>query len=330
MQIMMLAAGRSSRLGPLGQQKPKPLVPVCGHAAISFGLALCRQAGFTDVVINLHHEGGQIEQHVRDGADFGVRVRYSHESELLDTGGGVVRARPLFRSEPIMVLNAKVVAEMDLAAIAAAFDNAGADVEALMVVRPLPAGQTFAPVEVDARGRVIAIRGQKGSVPAQGQSRPCLFTGVHILSTRLLDRLPKSGPSDVIADGYLKALQEGAKVVALQHFGYFAEHSTPERYLAGSLDLLAAPHLLTHPPSPLVGIDADALVDATARIVQPVRIKAGAMIEAGCTVGPNVVLDTGAVAKAGAKIKNAVVWPGGVAIGELQNVVVTQEGVVTV
>src|SRR5688500_10234635 len=110
MQVMILAAGKSTRLGSLGAVLPKPLVPVCGYPAITFGLALCRHAGLHDVVVNLHHHGDLIREALGDGAAHRVKIAYSDEAEeLLGTGGGVKRARGLFRSEPVLIMNGKVV-----------------------------------------------------------------------------------------------------------------------------------------------------------------------------------------------------------------------------
>ncbi len=103
MQVMLLAAGRSTRLGALGLALPKPLVPVCGHAPLTFGLALCRAAGLRDVVVNLHHHGATIRAALGSGDAFGVSLKYSDEPDLLGTGGGLVAARPLFSSEPVLV-----------------------------------------------------------------------------------------------------------------------------------------------------------------------------------------------------------------------------------
>src|SRR3954471_2617048 len=104
MQVMLLAAGRSTRLGALGEQLPKPLVPICGYPAITYGLALCRAAGLTDIVVNLHHHGDMLREALGDGARFGVRLRYSIEEDLLGTGGGLAKARKLFAPGPVLVM----------------------------------------------------------------------------------------------------------------------------------------------------------------------------------------------------------------------------------
>ena len=119
MQVMILAAGRSTRLGTLGLAFPKPLLPVCGHPAISYA-ALCWQAGLHDIVIDLHHHGDKLGKTLGDGSQFGVNLRYSVEDELLGTGGGVGKARSLFSSELVLVINGKVAAYVDLRAVIAA------------------------------------------------------------------------------------------------------------------------------------------------------------------------------------------------------------------
>jgi mannose-1-phosphate guanylyltransferase len=323
MQVMLLAAGRSTRLGDLGAVLPKPLVPICGYPAITFALALCRRAGLTDVVVNLHHHGELVRQALGDGAAHGVAIRYSVEEELLGTGGGLAHARPLFRSEPVLVMNGKVVADVDLAAVIAAHRAAPAGTEATMVLRPDAHLDQWSPVGVDLTGRVVTLRQQRTDHTPVGMISDRMFTGIHILEPALLDRLPSSGVSDVIGEGYLPALRAGAPIHSLTMIGYFAEHSTPERYLAGNLALLRDPTLVPVPPGPLVGVDPRATIDGGARIVAPVRICAGAVVEAGAVVGPDAVVGEGARVSAGAHVHGSVIWPGAVATGEVRGRVVT-------
>src|SRR5690606_27754147 len=141
--------GRSTRLGSLGTQVPKPLVPVCGYPPIAFSLALVRRAGLTDVVVNLHHRGERIAAVPGDGSRYGVRIRYSHETTLLGTGGCFPFARALFRPGPLLVMNGKIVADVDLNAVMAAHARARAQgAVATMVVRKPFAPDTPTPVEV--------------------------------------------------------------------------------------------------------------------------------------------------------------------------------------
>src|ERR1700742_2376630 len=91
--VMLLAAGRSTRVGPLGLALPKPLVPICGYPAIAYGLRAAARAGARRAVVNVFHRGDLLRAALGDGRAFEIAIDYSVEDELLGTGGGVAAAR---------------------------------------------------------------------------------------------------------------------------------------------------------------------------------------------------------------------------------------------
>jgi len=330
-KAMLLAAGRSTRLGALGARLPKPLVPVCGYPPIRFGLSALTRAGLSDVVVNLHHHGDLIRAALGDGTAFGAAVTYSPEVELLGTGGGLAHARPLLGAGPVLAMNAKVVADIDLRAVVQAHLASGAD--ATLVLRDDPRAREWGPIAADQSGRIVSILGQGVDVSAgvdrAGGVVERMFTGIQIVGPAILDRL-RPVFCDTVRDGYIPALREGADIRAFVLDRYFAEHSTPERYLAGNLALLRQPTLLRFPPGPLDGIDATAFVDPTARVRQPVRIDAGVYVGAGAVIGPDVVLGAGVSIAAGVRLSRAVVWPGVTVTADAVDAVVTVDGPVPV
>jgi NDP-sugar pyrophosphorylase family protein len=321
MQAMILAAGRSTRLGAIGLTLPKPLLPVCGYPAITYAIELCRRAGLHDIIVNLHHHGDKVGQTLGDGSRFGVRLRYSVEEELLGTGGALWKARYMFEPGPVLVINGKVAADVDLGKVIEAHRKGVEGTLATMVVRADPNPELWAPIGVEATGAVISIRGKRAERTAQGAILPRMFAGIHVVEPALLDRLPE-GVSDVIGDAYIPALLDGGRIGSLVMQGYFAEHSTPERYLAGNFELLQNPDVLPQAPGPLVGVDPGAHVDGSARILPPVRIAADAVVEAGAQVGPLVVVSPGGRVAAGTEIARSVVWPGATASGKQVGVVI--------
>jgi NDP-sugar pyrophosphorylase family protein len=326
MNVMLLAAGRSTRLGALGAALPKPLVPICGYPAIAFGLAACARAGFSRAVVNLFHRGALLRETL-GAAACGVELAYSVETELLGTGGGLAHARPLLGAGALLVMNAKVVADLDLAAFVRA--HAAAPAVATMLLRDDPDARRWGAVAADETGRVVGILDARSPRPSEGRVTERMFTGVHVVEPALLDRL---GPvfGDVIRDAYVPALLAGETIRAEVLPGYFAEHSTPERYLEGNLALLRAPALVPHPPGPLVGVDAGARVAPSARILGPCRVEAGAVIDAGATVGPEAVVGAGARVAAGVEVRGAVVWPGVTVTVDLARAVATPDGTVAI
>jgi NDP-sugar pyrophosphorylase family protein len=297
MNVMLLAAGRSTRLGALGLTLPKPLVPVCGIPAIGFGLHAAARAGARRAVVNVFHRGDLIQGAIGDGRGFGIDVGYSVEEELLGTGGGLAKARALFGAV------------------------------ATMLLRDDPDPRRWGAIATDATGRVVGILDARSPRPPEGPVTERMFTGVQVLAPGLLDRLQPI-VCDVIRDAYVPALRAGDTISAAVSEGYFAEHSTPERYLAGNLALLRDPARLSDPPGPLVGVDSGATIAADANLVSPHRIQAGVVVEAGATIGPDVVLGAGARVAAGVRLSRAVVWAGATVSADATDVVVTSSGIV--
>ncbi|MBF8729321.1 nucleotidyltransferase family protein [Pseudomonas guariconensis] len=119
MKAMILAAGKGERMRPLTLHTPKPLVPVAGQPLIEYHLQALAKAGVTEVVINHAWLGQQIEDHLGDGARFGLSIRYSPEGEPLETGGGIFKALPLLGDAPFLLVNGDIWTDYDFARLRA-------------------------------------------------------------------------------------------------------------------------------------------------------------------------------------------------------------------
>jgi NDP-sugar pyrophosphorylase family protein len=280
-------------------------LPVCGVPILAYGITNLVAHGITELVINTHHRPELFHHAIGDGRRFGARVRYLHEPVLLGTGGGLKNALPLLdpegRDEPFLSINGKLLFDLDVTALIATYRAAG-ELLGMMVVRRVSDARDWGAVqvEIDSRGpRVSNILGDGDH----------MFCGAHITRPSVMARLP-DGESDSIRQGYLPWLRAGGRVAAYEHAdGYFAEHSTPERYLASNWALLGgAP--LRHPPSKLTGIDPTARIHPTATIVEPVKVGARAVIGAGVALGPNAIVGERAVVRV--SLANTIVWAGAV------------------
>ena len=117
MKAMILAAGQGRRLAPLTDHMPKPLLPIAGEALLIRQIRQLRTAGITDLVINLYHLGDQIEAALGDGSGLGIAIRYSRESKLLETGGGIVKALPMLGEEPFILLNGDILTDFQFSSL---------------------------------------------------------------------------------------------------------------------------------------------------------------------------------------------------------------------
>ncbi|HEX2571806.1 MAG TPA: NDP-sugar synthase [Polyangia bacterium] len=331
MRAMLLAAGLGTRLGELSAERPKPLLPMADIPILRYGLALCRGHGIREVVINLHHHGEQIMAALADAEQaFGTTLRWSHEPVILGTGGGIRQAADWLTrggQEPFLVMNGKLVTDIDLAAVQARHRASGA--VATMVVREVPDAERWGAVDLDAEDRVLRIinkGGAGGEGPPVPVARRTMFTGVHVLSPRVVEYLPE-GESCIIRQGYLRALADGLLVAGLRYDGYFQEHSTPERYLQGNFAVVRGAARLRHAPGPLQGVDPAAELGPAVRLVGAHRVAAGARVGAGAIVGPDVVVGAGAQVAPGVRLERVVIWPGAKVDGDVADAIVTPRGV---
>ncbi len=126
-RAVVLAAGLGTRLKWLTAGQPKALMDVAGEPAIVHVIRRLAGQGIADIAINLHHHADKLVDYLGDGSKFGVRLYYSFESKLLDSGGGVRKAMELLPGNgPLLVHNADVLADIDLSRLNGQLPEAGA------------------------------------------------------------------------------------------------------------------------------------------------------------------------------------------------------------
>lgn len=164
MRAMILAAGKGERMRPLTLHTPKPLVPVAGVPLIEYHLRGLAAAGFDEVVINHAWLGQQIEDHLGDGRRWGLRIRYSPESEPLETGGGIFQALPLLGQAPFLLVNGDVWTDYDFNRLRRPLSGL-----AHLVLVDNPAHHAQGDFHL-REGKVVDAAGQAGSLTFSGLS----------------------------------------------------------------------------------------------------------------------------------------------------------------
>lgn len=217
MRAMILAAGLGTRMRPLTDRLPKALVPVAGRPLIEYALRFVQFYGIEDVVVNLHHLGGRIRDALGDGRTYGLRIRYSPEDPILDTGGAIKQAQPLLDGGPFLVLNADTILDFDLADFLAAHRRAGA--LATLLLRPNPDPQHFGLIETDRRGLIRRIRGEPHDIAVTETLWPAMFTGCQVLEPAIFAHMPAGRAFSTTHDLYPRLIREGKALLGVQHPG---------------------------------------------------------------------------------------------------------------
>lgn len=219
---MVMAAGLGKRMRPLTATRPKPLVEVAGKPLLDHVLDRLRAAGVETVVVNVHYLPDALEAHLAARAD-GLKVRISDErSQLLETGGGLVKAAPLIEDDPFLAVNSDnlwIDGPADtLKLLASHWDSKRMD--ALLLLVPLARAFNHAHLgdfHMDRTGRIR--RRERPKVA------PFVYTGVQMLSKSLLEDAPE-GPfsTNVLWD---RAIEQGRCFGAV-HQGLWFDVGTPE------------------------------------------------------------------------------------------------------
>jgi len=225
---MVLAAGEGTRLRPLTNDTPKALVPVAGRPMIEYALLLLRHHGIREVIINLHHFGEQIERRLGDGRDFGLTINYSRESELLDTGGGLLKAKPFLQDESFIVINTDALIDLELANAIAFHKRQNAAVT--LVLRPDADADWYGSIDIDSKARIRRFLTTQAPASSSGPLRKLMFSGVQILEPTVFDYMTAMPQKfSTTRETYPKMLAAGEALYGFCFEGFWQDLGTAER-----------------------------------------------------------------------------------------------------
>ncbi len=217
---MVLAAGLGTRMRPLTDDRPKPLLELGGRSLLDHALDRLQAAGVAQVVVNAHWFGAQIEAAMARRTD--PRIHLQREESLLETGGGVAMALPRLGEAPFAVVNGDAFwldgPTPALTRLAAAFDDAEMDALLLMVRTTQVEGAV-------GKGDFLLDPVGRMRRPKEREIAPYLFAGVQILSPRLFEGAPSGAFS--LNRLYDAAIGRG-RLFGLVHDGLWFHLSTPE------------------------------------------------------------------------------------------------------
>ena len=229
MKAMVLAAGEGQRLRPITEKTPKPLVPVAGRPMIDYALLLLRHYGADEIIINLHHLGDQVESYLGAGDRVGLKICYSRESELLDTGGGLLKAKSFLESTTFIVINTDVLIDLRLADVLEFHRRNRA--AATLVLRPDADADRYGSMDIDADGRICRFLDTRLPATASSPQHKVMFTGVQILEPSIFNYMPSGGAKkfSTTKDIYPKMLVAGERLYGFSFDGFWQDLGTIER-----------------------------------------------------------------------------------------------------
>ena len=201
----ILGAGLGTRLRPLTEKLPKPLLPVDGRPIITYAMDHCRTVGVERFIVNTHHCAEAYDKAFPDGSRRGTPIFFRHEPVLLDTAGGLKNIEDLLEDgETILVYNGDILSDLPLSQLVAAHTAGGRE-----ITLALRSDGPLRNVCLDARGVICDFRDLLGNPGV----RRCLFTGIYIVENRFLRRLT-SGKVESVVPVFAEMIREAPGSVA--------------------------------------------------------------------------------------------------------------------
>jgi NDP-sugar pyrophosphorylase family protein len=296
MKAMILAAGFGTRLWPLTVGRTKPAIPFLNRPLIAYTIEYIKRYGVEDLIINLHHEPDSVRASIGDGSLYGVRINYSVErGEILGTSGALDRVRDQLDRETFLVINGKIITDIDLGAAVATHRRRNA--LATLVLLHNHKRERFSEVKITEDDRISEFAGFPEPDDPRSSTldprSPLMFTGIHILDPGIFDYIPQGVFSDSVRDVYPKAMADGKFIAAhiAGDAGSWRELSTIERYLTISLEYLRR-------EGRDIIIDTGCEIEGGATVERSVlwkrvRVESGARLTE-CVIGDDVIIPSGA------------------------------------
>ncbi|MFZ5431610.1 MAG: nucleotidyltransferase family protein [Bacteroidota bacterium] len=211
MQAILFSAGYGTRLKPLTDHKPKALVEVAGKPVLQHNIEKLVRAGCQRIVVNVHHFPGQIRDFLKSRHHFGIEMLISDETdEILDTGGGLLKAASLFKpDETIIAHNVDVLSDLDLNLVLERHTLRN-DLATLVVRDRVTQRYLLFDEKMKLQGWMNQSTGEKIIPPGESGSAftPLAFSGIQVISPELLSLIPQRGRFSII-ETYLSLVQAG-------------------------------------------------------------------------------------------------------------------------
>ncbi|MGW4734084.1 sugar phosphate nucleotidyltransferase [Streptomyces shenzhenensis] len=283
-EAIILVGGKGTRLRPLTNHTPKPLLGVAGSSFIRHQVAKLMDAGVEHLVFATSYLADLFEEEFR-GFSRHLEISYAVEEVPLGTGGAIRNAGRLLRGEPdapVLILNGDILSGVDLRALLEHHRARAADVTLHLTRVADP--RAFGLVPTDSTGRVLSFlekpKTQEECVTDQ------INAGCYVFRRSVLDAIPADREVSVEQETFPQLVARGARVLGHTTDDYWRDLGTPLAFVHGSADLVTG-----KATSPLVGPPAEALIHPTATVDPTARVTGGSTIGRHAVIGPRVIVD---------------------------------------
>lgn len=284
-KAMIMAAGVGSRLDPLTQEVPKPLVPVANRPVMDILLERLIDIGVKDVIANTHYKAEQIIERYKDNK-MGINFSYVHEEDLSGTAGGVKKCQFFFdEGEDFLVLSADGLSNADLKAGIESHKKSGAIASMGIKKIALEEIPNFGVVVTDDNGFVTGFQEKPAIKDAKSD---CINTGIYIFNYKIFNYIPADTFYDFAKNVFPDLLSQGININTFPVNEYWSDIGTVEQYAQSTKDLFSNLYDINH--SGIIQGEKGSYIKGDSHIASTALFFGCNTIGKNCIIGKNVVL----------------------------------------
>lgn len=306
MRAILLVGGRGTRLQPLTNTRPKPMLPIVDLPFLHHQLDHLRRHGVDEVTFACGFLPSAIVSAFGEGDAVGMRLNYVIEPEPLDTGGAIAFAARTLERQRLVVCNGDILTDLDVGALVAWHEERRA--VATIALTPVDDPSRYGLVRTTGDG---AVTGFLEKPDPSEIDTDLINAGTYVLEPAALDLVPQGARCNVEREVFPQLVGRGLHALASRG-GYWLDIGTFPSYLAANVDMLEG-HIRGADvdgdgrAASRTRMHATATVSADATLHDPVHVGPGATIEGGAVVGPGAVIAASAVVRSGARVAHSVV-----------------------
>lgn len=316
MKAMIMAAGLGSRLMPLTEHIPKPMVPILNKPVMQYSIELLKEHGVEDIIANTHYLPETISNYFEDGSRLGVNLKYSYEKELLGTAGGVKNNR-WFLDETFIIISGDALTNINLTEMIKSHKENKALVT--LALKSVEDVSKFGVVVTDDSGKIKAFQEKPEAHEALSNQ---VNTGIYIFEPEVFEHIP-DGFYDFGQDLFPKLVEMNERIYGFETQDYWSDVGSLDIYKDSNWDFLKNSTTLTGPGTIIqkgVQKTGKVVIGSSCYIGENVQLK-NCVIWDECTIEDNVVIEnailgSGCIIGEDACIKSQVVLGCGCKIGK--------------
>lgn len=306
-KAILLVGGKGTRLAPLTNQIPKPMLKVAGKPVTEHQIVKAREAGIREIVLATSYMAEVFEPYFGDGSKFGISIRYAVEEVPLGTGGAIANAAQmleLHEGESVVIFNGDVLSGHDLSKQISQHTSTIADVT--LYLTEVEDARAYGCVPLDEEGRVLEFLEKMDNPKAN-----TINAGCYVFSARAISEIPQNSVVSVERDTFPLLLQKKFKMYGYIDGRYWIDMGTPQSFLKASRDLILNPSLSSATDSVVSEslIEAGVFVDHTARVGGGSMVSTGVRIGAGATVMGSMLMNNVEIGE-GSTVIDSYIAPG--------------------